>query len=377
MKNYGAIIPVSEDFCQPQSTSVGKQSSKMTLGCKSLMTEPVNQPVRLKNQRTWKDQLKGAIRSVNELLDYVQISEGTRKNNEYWRAYFDSDFSVRVPTQFADKMEKGNPRDPLLLQVLPVMEETVFRKGYSSDPIQEQRIKNGKIIHKYQGRVLVILTGTCAINCRYCFRREYPYAEEQLTQQEIRSIIDYIQQDQSVSEVILSGGDPLILSDTKIKDFINELEGIPHLKRLRIHSRLPVVIPERLTPRLLTSLSESRLQTSLVLHINHPNEIDETLGAYLRGFRQNGITLLNQTVLLKGVNDKAEVLRDLSESLFAVGLLPYYLHCLDPMRGTHHFDLPQSLALELHRQMAKYLPGYLLPRLVADIPNRDAKTLLV
>jgi EF-P beta-lysylation protein EpmB len=264
-------------------------------------------------------------------------------------------------------MEKGNPLDPLLRQVLPISDELLAYPGFNHDPVGDlaASTKTG-VIHKYQGRVLLINTGSCAIHCRYCFRRNFPYADLQLGKQKEEAAIQAIQEDGSISEVILSGGDPLLLSDSRLNRLIGQLDTINHLKRIRIHSRLPIVLPARITDGLIDTLRLSRKQIIIIVHCNHGNEISPHVITACNALRNGGITLFNQSVLLKGVNDNAEVLSELSERLFSHGIIPYYLHLLDKATGTGHFEVSETEALALMQQVQTTLPGYLVPKLVKE-----------
>jgi len=274
-------------------------------------------------------------------------------------------------------MEKGNPDDPLLRQVLPVSDETLNATGFVADPLEESRFNPVPgIVHKYRGRVLLITTPVCAVNCRYCFRRHFPYAENTPGKQQWLRSLDYIRADAAIREVILSGGDPLATDDQHLAWLVAEIEKIPHVTRLRIHTRLPVVIPSRIDDLCLTWMSNTRLKLCLVLHVNHANEIDSHLSAAVARIRKQDITVLNQAVLLRGVNDNAQILAALSETLFHTGILPYYLHLLDPVAGGAHFEIPSAEASEIYRELQAMVPGYLLPRLVRDIPGEASKTLI-
>jgi EF-P beta-lysylation protein EpmB len=271
-------------------------------------------------------------------------------------------------------MEAGNPHDPLLRQVLPLQAELFDYPGYSHDPVGDlPAVATDGVIHKYHGRVLFIVTGGCAIHCRYCFRRNFPYQELQLSTQKTQLAIDFIARREDISEVILSGGDPLLLNDEKLGRLLQQLGLIPHLKRIRIHSRIPVVLPERITPALLDNLSACSQQIVLVIHANHRNELSEAVGEGCALLRQRNITLLNQSVLLKGVNDNGPALCQLSEQLIAFGVLPYYLHLLDKASGVGHFEVSESQALDIMRHMRRNLPGYLAPRLVKEVEGAEYK----
>lgn len=277
------------------------------------------------------------------------------------------EFPLKVPPGFIDRMRKNDPDDPLLRQVLPQAEEDVDRPGFTRDPVGETlRHPTPGLLQKYNGRALLITTGACAVHCRYCFRRHFPYGHENPATAHWKQALESLAQDSSVNEIILSGGDPLVLADDKLFDLIRRLEVIPHLKRLRIHSRMPVVVPERITDELISGLSASRLTPVLVIHCNHPNEINNQVAAALTRLRRAGIVLLNQSVLLQGVNDHWEPLAALSESLFDYGVLPYYLHVLDPVAGAAHFYVPVETATKILEDLRIHLPGYLVPRLVRE-----------
>jgi EF-P beta-lysylation protein EpmB len=271
-------------------------------------------------------------------------------------------------------MRRGDPRDPLLRQVLPLAEEHLAAPGFSTDPVGDlAAMASPGVLHKYQGRVLLTATGACAVHCRYCFRRHFPYTESSAGTDHWQAALDYLAQEPSLREVILSGGDPLTLSERRLAEFIRAAAGIAHLERLRIHTRLPVVLPERITPELVRTLSSTRLSTVVVIHANHANEIDDAVIDALAPMRAAGVTLLNQSVLLRDVNDSAGALVALSETLFAAGVLPYYLHLLDRVQGAAHFEVPEDEARALMQQLTSRLPGYLVPRLVREIAGAPAK----
>lgn len=287
----------------------------------------------------------------------------------------DRGFRLRVPRDFVRRMRPGDPADPLLRQVLPVGEELAEVHGFDGDPLAEQQHRRGPgLLQKYRGRVLVIAAGACAVNCRYCFRRHYPYDDNTPDTARWEELLAELAADPSIEEVILSGGDPLLVSNRRLSWIVGRLAAIPHLQRLRVHTRLPVVIPDRVDGQLPGILADSRLAPVVVVHANHPNEIDEGVAAALRRLADAGITVLNQAVLLRGVNDDAGTLAGLSHALFAARVLPYYLHLLDPVAGAAHFDVDEARAADLLRELAGDLPGYLVPRLVREIPGRPAKT---
>jgi EF-P beta-lysylation protein EpmB len=318
----------------------------------------------------WQQLLAGASISPRELLARLHIPPEAVSLPLAQRL----DFPLRVPAPFIERMRPGDARDPLLLQVLPQALEELDVDGFSADPLAEaQAAPAAGVVHKYRGRLLLISTGACAVNCRYCFRRHFPYSEQMATGAELEQALDYIRADSSLSEVILSGGDPLVLGDRQLQKTITALEAIPHLQTLRIHSRTPVVLPQRVTPALLDMLESTRLRVVMVIHSNHANELDAAVEQAMQQLRGRGLTLLNQSVLLRGVNDSVEVLARLSQRLFECGVLPYYLHLLDPVAGAAHFDLPERRARVLHDQLAALLPGYLLPRLVREEPGAPGK----
>ncbi|MFU8789698.1 MAG: EF-P beta-lysylation protein EpmB [Methylobacter sp.] len=313
--------------------------------------------------KNWQQQLADAFSDIGDLCRYLQLSPNDLPVSHAATL----NFPLRVPLSFAACMEKGNPHDPLLRQVLPVKDELINYPGFSHDPVGDLAAasQNG-VLHKYQGRVLLINTGSCAINCRYCFRRNFPYADLQLSKQKETAAIQAIQDDASIAEVILSGGDPLLLSDARLTRLMQQLNGIKHLKRIRIHSRLPIVLPARITDELIAALKQSPKQIIMVMHCNHGNEINQRVIHACNRLKSSGISLFNQSVLLKGVNDEAEILCQLSEQLFSHGIIPYYLHLLDKATGTGHFEVSETDALALMQQVQASLPGYLVPKLVKE-----------
>ena len=283
-------------------------------------------------------------------------------------------FPLRVPRGYAARMKKGDANDPLFLQVWPQLAESDAVDGFSADAVGDlHKLKDGGLIHKYHGRILVIATGACAVHCRYCFRREFPYSDHLASRDHWQAALTAIAADRSIEEVILSGGDPLSLADDKLAEFAQALEFLPHVKRLRLHTRQPVVLPERVDAALLAWLSRGRLQKIVVVHVNHPQELDGDVTAALARLKQTGATLLNQSVLLRGVNDSVETLVNLSQALFTAGVLPYYLHLLDRVRGTAHFEVEESRASGLMREVSARLPGYLVPKLVREEAGAPAK----
>ncbi|RKQ96286.1 L-lysine 2,3-aminomutase [Kushneria sinocarnis] len=319
----------------------------------------------------WQTQLREVIRDPVTLLDALglphSLLEGAYGGHRQ--------FSVRVPRAYLNRMTPGDPDDPLLRQVLPLAQESDSVAGFVTDPLAEaEHTPHSGLIHKYAGRVLLIASAGCAINCRYCFRRHFPYEDHTPSMAQWQATLDYLRDDSSITEAILSGGDPLVSSDRRLAWLCRELADIPHLRRLRLHTRLPVVIPDRIDDALLEWLGTTRLQRVMVLHINHPREIDDAVRDACRRLRQAGVTLLNQSVLLRGINDDADTLAALSETLFEAGIQPYYLHVLDAVAGAAHFDVPDDEARALVAQLRARLSGFLLPRLVREVPGAVSKT---
>jgi len=309
-----------------------------------------------------------AIQDPLELLNILQLSHKFRPGQF-------QDFPLRVPHSFVARMQKGNPKDPLLLQVLPLLAETCSPEEYSFDPLLETHAQQAPgLLHKYAGRALLTLTGACPIHCRYCFRRHFPYSDNSFNQQTWNQTLNYLRQDKQITEVILSGGEPLSLSDEKLEVIVSSLSKINHIRRIRFHTRMPVVLPERITATFLQLLQQTRFQFVMVLHINHANEIDANIRAMCKKLRHCGTTLLNQSVLLRRINDNPEVLCQLSEALFDTGILPYYLHILDKVQGAAHFCVSDHKARTLITQLRDRLPGYLVPTLVRESPGMPSKT---
>jgi EF-P beta-lysylation protein EpmB len=286
-------------------------------------------------------------------------------------------FPLRVPRGFVRRMRRGDPDDPLLRQVLPAAAELIEQPGFGADPLAEQRYQPVPgLLHKYRGRALLITTGACAVHCRYCFRREFPYGEAATEGGRWNAALAAIAADPTIEEVILSGGDPLTLSTARLEQLATGLAGIAHVRRLRLHTRTPIVLPERVDHALLRWLAGLPWPCVIVLHGNHGNEIDDAVCTAARRLRAAGATLLNQSVLLAGVNDSVPALEALSLALWSAGVLPYYLNLLDRVRGSAHFEVPEARARALMAELAGRLPGYLVPRLVRDIPGSASKTVL-
>ena len=331
----------------------------------------ITRPAALSQPAGWQQELAAAIRDPAELISYLGLDSALLP--AAIRAA--RDFPLLVPLAYARRMQPGDPRDPLLRQVLPLGEELEARPGYVSDPVGDlAAVRAPGVLGKYTGRTLLIATGACAIHCRYCFRREFPYGDQRAADAGWGRAVDEIRNDPGCREVILSGGDPLVLGERRLGALTVALGGIPQLRRLRLHTRLPVVLPSRVNDALLAWLREVPLQVVLVLHANHPREIDDGVREALARLRRSGVTLLNQAVLLRGVNDDTDTLCELSEALFDAGALPYYLHLLDRVGGTAHFDVAESRATALVAAAAARLPGYLVPRLVRENPGAPSKT---
>ena len=317
----------------------------------------------------WRDILQDSIRDSKSL----RIALGLKPDQTEW--IDKPTFEVFVPKPYFDRIELGNPSDPLLLQVAPSVQEQTEVAGYITDPLNERNaVVAPRVLQKYPGRVLYIVSSACPIHCRYCFRRHFPYREHQGAP--VEPLLKVLRKDNSIFEVILSGGDPLILPNDQLEHLIAEVSTIPHIRCIRIHTRFGVVLPQRITTGLLSVLRLSQPKIVVVMHVNHPNEIDDNVALASNALNSVGVTLLNQSVLLKGVNDSPGVLDRLSWKLFKAGVLPYYLHLLDRVAGTSHFDLPKERALSIYRGLQSRLPGYLVPRLVREIPDRNAKTIV-
>lgn len=319
---------------------------------------------------SWTDYLATAISDPIELLKLLELPIENYQQDLAARRLF----AMRVPSPFIAKMRKGDANDPLFLQVMTNQSEFLATPGFVKDPLQEQDNPVPNLLHKYHNRVLLMVKGGCAINCRYCFRRHFPYADNPGNKANWQQALTYIAQHPEIEEVIFSGGDPLMAKDHELDWLMTELEKITHLKTLRIHTRLPVVIPQRITDDLVQRLARLSLNKVMVLHINHANEIDPLLSSYLNKLKQAGIVLLNQSVLLKGINDRAEILKALNDKLFANGVLPYYLHLLDKVEGASHFWIDDQQALAIYRKLITLSSGYLVPKLAREIAGEPSKT---
>jgi L-lysine 2,3-aminomutase len=311
----------------------------------------------------WQRELARAIRDPHELLALAGLSHYRHLAGEALRRQF----PLRVPRGYIARMKKGDPNDPLFRQVFPAWEEEQITPGFTADPVGDLAASPVPgLLQKYAGRVLLVTTGACAIHCRYCFRRHFPYADHNPARAHWEPALAYIARHPSIHEAILSGGDPLTLTDARLAELAHRLGTIAHLKRLRIHTRLPIVLPERVDTELLAWLEGTPLQKIVIIHSNHANELDAKVVAVLQALSQAGCRLFNQTVLLRGINDTVDALCDLSECLFAAGVTPYYLHLLDKVQGAAHFEVNPITAQALYREVCARLPGYLVPRLVQE-----------
>lgn len=321
----------------------------------------------------WQRELAHAITSPGELATALGLPAASLDG----AADASTRFALRVPRGFVARMRPGDPRDPLLLQVLPLAQELAPVAGYGADPLQELgQMQPPGLLQKYRGRALLVASGACAINCRYCFRREFPYAEASVTPGTLAPVLQALAADAGIEEVILSGGDPLALSDQRLATLLGAIGRMPQVKRIRIHTRLPVVLPERVDAGLLGALGQASQPLVVVLHANHANELDASVARAAADLAGAGATLLNQSVLLRGINDEAGTLAALSQRLFELGVLPYYLHLLDPVRGAAHFRVGERRARRILGAVAALLPGYLVPRLARERPGAPAKEIL-
>lgn len=313
--------------------------------------------------------------SVSNLSAVTDLLSDLDLETSLTEALIDSEFAFKAPKHFIKQIKAGDERDPLLKQILPVKAEQNSPENYLLDPVGDhQKNPQPSLIHKYHGRVLLIASPKCDIHCRYCFRRHFPY-ENHANQRHWQKALDTIAEDKTIHEVILSGGDPMSLSENALLKLSRQIEQIEHISTLRVHSRTPVVAPDKAAQDLwIDWVENTRLNVVVVVHANHPNELSDKTAELFDQYRKAGITLLNQSVLLKEINDSAEILEKLSHQLFAQGILPYYLHQLDRVQGASHFEITDQKALELHEQLRKKLPGYLVPKLVREISGEPYKT---
>ena len=348
------------------STAIGNGDDTASAVCTNSM---IHDPAPLSMPHvSWQQQLRDAVRDVSELAALLELPVDALAAAGAAR-----DFPLLAPRAYVARMTKRNPRDPLLMQVLPSPLEMLDVPGFTTDPLAESEFADGGVVRKYRGRSLLITTGACPIHCRYCFRRAFPYTAQLAARADFAAAIERLAAD-GTQEVILSGGDPLSLANTRLESLLERLAALRHVRRVRLHTRFPVVLPARVDRGLLALLAQTRLAVVIVLHTNHAAEIDADAAQALVALRAAGATLLNQSVLLAGVNDDADTLAQLSERLFECSVLPYYLHLLDPVTGAAHFDVDQQRAEALYRALLARLPGYLVPRLVREVPGRASKT---
>ncbi|XZE21968.1 EF-P beta-lysylation protein EpmB [Pirellulaceae bacterium SH449] len=330
-------------------------------------------PINLRGESevvSWQEAMKLAVRDMRRLLTLLNLK------SEEVQGLENASFPVFVPLEYLSRIKKGSPTDPLLRQVLPIESENVDAAGFVTDPVADTRFEAAPgLLHKYPGRVLLITSGACGVHCRYCFRRHYPYQTAPKSLQQWQASLDYIQNNDTIVEVILSGGDPLTIVDSLLEELVQKIEEISHVKRLRIHTRMPVVIPQRVTREFCDMLNRSRLSKWIVLHINHPQEIDAQVADSVKRLQASGTTVLNQAVLLKGVNDTESALSELCERLVDIQVVPYYLNMLDQVAGAAHFMVPLSRGIELMQHLRETLPGYAVPRFVQDRANLEGDTL--
>ena len=321
---------------------------------------------------SWKERLSQSRLTTQALLHYLELASHPLANSEAEKL-----FELSVPPGYLKKIKKQDPLDPLLLQILPQNQELIEVPGYTDNPLDEADYSPVKgLIHKYKHRVLLVASSTCAINCRYCFRRAFPYEEHRQSRSDWQNALDYVRNNDQIDEVILSGGDPLIQTNNALLWLLGEIDSIPHIKRIRIHTRILTSLPERLDETLLNGLKALNTALVIVTHCNHPNELGDELKPVFNQLRAINITLLNQSVLLKDVNDNTDTLTTLSKDLFQLGILPYYLFLLDPVSGAAHFNVSEQKAKTLYALLQSKLPGYLVPRLSIEIPGNLSKTLI-
>lgn len=331
-------------------------------------------PLAVSPPDTWQRALAQAIRDPDELIDLLGLPDEFREPAQRAAKLF----PLLVPRSYLNRMRRGDPRDPLLLQVLPLDLEEINTPGFVNDAVGDDAARRAPgLLQKYAGRALLITTGACAVHCRYCFRRHYPYHDEPRRMADWEPAFRVIEEDSSLHEVILSGGDPLMLTDVRLREICERIGDIPHVKRLRIHTRLPIVLPERVTEEFLDLLLDARPTPIVVVHANHPHELEGSCGETLRRLVRSGITVLNQAVLLRGVNDSVAALAGLCEGLIDLGVMPYYLHQLDRVAGAAHFEVPESTGRDLIDESRRRLPGYAVPKYVREVAGEEFKTPLM
>jgi EF-P beta-lysylation protein EpmB len=363
LDGYLTVMPIESSILAAASESV-RATSPGSIGF---------QPVRPEHLLSWRHAIKNAVRDGGELCRILNVDKDLVGSS----AAASSDFPVFAPWEFIRRMTPGDPCDPLLRQVLATTNEEHSPPGFADDPVGDDAATlSPGLIRKYRSRALLIATGACAIHCRYCFRRHFPYEAAPKSVDDWQPALDQIAADRELDEVILSGGDPLTLVDETLGELAQQIARIDHIQRLRIHTRLPIVIPQRVTGDLLAWLRGTRLATIMVVHANHPNEIDEPVAQSLTRLADAGVPVLNQAVLLREVNDDAKSLVELSRRLVNLRVMPYYLHQLDRVRGAAHFEVPLEHGLELVAEMRRQLPGYAVPRFVQETAGKESKLVL-
>ncbi|MEX1013461.1 MAG: KamA family radical SAM protein [Waddliaceae bacterium] len=324
----------------------------------------------LRESMKWQSILKSNFRDWKSLADFLQLNEEQTE-----KILKQSRFPLNLPRRLAEKIEKSTLDDPIFKQFVPMQNETVPSLKFVKEPVQDSQFcKSPKLLHKYEGRALILATSACAMHCRYCFRQNFPYESKV---KGFEKEIEEVRSNPTITEIILSGGDPLSLSNRALDLLFNDLSSISHLKRIRFHTRFPIGIPERIDDGFLKILEATKLQVWFVLHINHVNELDDEIFSYLKELQKKGVVLLNQAVLLKGINDTIDAQKALCESLVNQGILPYYLHQLDRVEGASHFEVPEEEGTILIKELTKQLPGYGIPKYVREIPGKQSKTPLL
>lgn len=371
MNKDGGISPEVEPIGSPRQSRAREEAAVNQGGVAPELLNASERPRPDGRGSDWHHSLANAVRDVDVLFEKLTLSESLREAAHRAATLF----PLMVTESFLQRMTPGDPHDPLLRQVLPLGIEFDEVEGFTIDAVGDEAARRAPgLLHKYPGRALLIATGSCAVHCRYCFRRHYPYGEEPRRLDEWDAALKVIAEDESIAEVILSGGDPLMLTDTRLEQLIDRIAGVPHVRRLRVHSRLPIVLPDRVTGRLIELLKrDGSLTPIMVVHANHPAEVVDDCADALQRLVRSGITTLNQTVLLRGINDDANILTELSERLINLGVMPYYLHQLDRVQATAHFEVPDERAVALIGELRSRLPGYAVPRLVREIQGESSK----
>lgn len=363
------MITPPAKFTKPKAKNKARDHDKRVAQLSPIVSANANY------RALWLEELAQGIDNAADLLAAVKLD--AHSFDRAGIAIAEQKFATRVPWDYVNRIKARDPRDPLLLQVLPQGIENIIHPQFSADPVADTKaLKLPGLLHKYQSRVLLLATGVCAVNCRFCFRRNLNYQQLKLSKNSLQAALDYINDDHSIEEVILSGGDPLMQSNAKLTKLITKLEKIKHLQRLRIHSRLPIVLPSRIDENLCALFANSRFELIMVTHANHGNEISPSVIEAMTKLKQADLLLLNQSVLLKNINDDAKVLIELSRALIKAGILPYYLHLLDRAAGTAHFECSKKRAIAIVEKMRQSCSGYMVPRLAVEIAHRPHKTLL-